>query len=587
MTKLSVIFFILKQRIPNIILLSIMFSSLIIIFMVGIGVQNVFYNYLRSSYGNIPEYKIKLSDISDEKILKLRDEMKQSFPSKKMDALLGFETMQNVSLVDGEGLMLTRGLDLFIKGLKFKKDLMLQIDGKLVSLPIERIEYQEEMSISLHLNGQTIKDPQSVQFISTTTNEALEYGFCKKISVEDDLLTIQAIDCKTKSDDLQDILEKDNAKSVKIELDGNVFETGIIFNDTKYQSLVLDAKQIKEAKNISLSYKDIEIDNSMVSKLEVSNNELIVDFRSENNTGKKYKLFLSKILRDFINYNRMVLKLQLHAFEDDDASEKQDKELVYLDELTDLIDLIFAKEKGNLAISSTFLAQDLNNFGILDNFNIQTKDGKFDINIRSTLDYHPEKLYDKNILIVNKDLLDEQFQTNNKNNFIDLYLDESFNKEELEKLSSIIKKYDTYFKIISQDEIIPSIGAKKVVFNAVVFGGGAFILVILFIAMYIVLRQFYSNFSSELSLLKLYGSKIPFQAFINSVSFFISAVLNYIFLLQEEEVINKIMLQYFFIEYQISIVDYFISIGILLSYVVAMYYLEYQEIKKLNLIKGQ
>jgi hypothetical protein len=114
-----------------------------------------------------------------------------------------------------------------------------------------------------------------------------------------------------------------------------------------------------------------------------------------------------------------------------------------------------------------------------------------------------------------------------------------------------------------------------------------FILFILLIAMYIILLQFYSNFSSELALLKLYGSKIPYQTFINTISFLIASVLIYIFMVYQEEIINQIMLKYFFISYEINIIDYLSSIGILLSYVIIIFILEFKQIKKLNLIKGQ
>jgi hypothetical protein len=302
---------------------------------------------------------------------------------------------------------------------------------------------------------------------------------------------------------------------------------------------------------------------------------------------KNYKIFLSKILRDFINYQRMVLKLNLHSFENDDQDDKQDEQMVYLDELTDLIDLIFGKDMGILALSSSYLAQDLNNFGILDNFKIIDKENSYTVNIRSTIGYNPEKLYDKNILIINHNQLKNCIKKENINNYIDIYSSLFDSNSNVQDLKNIVKKYDSTFKIVMQDEIIPSITPKKFLFNAVVVAITLFILIILFIAMYIVLLQFYANFNSELSLLKLYGSKIQYQAIINSASFIISAGLNYIFMLYEENIINSIMQKYFFISFKISMVDYFISISILVVYIAINYFIENQQIRKLNLIKGQ
>lgn len=585
MTKMNVIQFILKKRIPNILLLSVMFTSLIVIFMVGIGIKNVFYDYLRSSYGNIPDVKLQFSNLDTQKGYSLIEEIRQKYSANFPQALLGYEKLHTVSIIDSEDLLLTSGLELLIKGVDFKKEVQLEIDGKKIILPVVSIDYQEEMRIELALNGLKIANLETVAFLAQ--GKPIEYDFCKKIIQDGDGLIIRAIDCETKTDKLQDLLEKEKPQMIKVEVDGKVFDTKIIFNDISYKSLVLDPKGITEAKNISLHYKDFEVDNSMVADVLITNGELVVNFKEDRTKNKKFKLFLSKILKDFIDYNRMVLKLQLHSFGDDEDAQKQDKELVYLDELTDLIDLIFASDKGNLAISSSFLAQDLNNFGVLDNFTLQAKESGFGFSIRSTIEYNPEKLYDKNILIVNKKLLDEKFGIENKNNFIDLYLSKPFTTAEIIELQSLAKKYDTNVKLVMQEEIISSIGPKKFIFDMVVLLIALFILTILFIAMYIVLRQFYSNFNSELSLLKLYGSKITYQAIINSCSFLISAGLNYLFLVKEEEIINQIMLKYFFKEYSISMVDYGISIGILFIYIVIIYFLEYKEIKKLNLIKGQ
>ncbi len=585
MTKLGVILFIIKQRVPNILLVSIMFSSLIVIFMVGIGIKNIFYDYVRSDYGNIPDLKIKINNLSDKNTDSLISDIREKFSDKPIDILTGYEAIQQVSIIDSEDLLLTSGLSLFVKGLRFSNKIKLSIDNKIVSLSIADISYQDDLYIKFNLNNLVIKDINSIKII--VKDELIEYGFCKSINIEDNILTIQANQCKNIIDTLLEKLEKDKAEKLKVEIDGVVFNANINYVDSYYKSIVIKNNNIRNIKKISLAYQDIEIDNSMIESTELADDELIINFTQDNSMIKNYKIFLSKILKEFINYHRMILKLKLHSFENDDIDDKQDKQMVYLNELTDLTDLIFTKDIGNLAISSTFLAQDLNNFGILDDFTIKTDEYEYTVNIRSTIEYNPEVGYDKNILIVNQNILEENLNLKDKNNYIDIYSEIFQNKSDIETLGRIVSKYDKSFKILSQEDIIPSIKPKKLLFSTSIISISIFILSILFIAMYIVLLQFYSNFNSELSLLKLYGSKIPYQAFINFTSFLISAVLNYIFMLQQEAIINKIMLKYFFINYEISIVDYFISISILFVYVIIVYLLEYKQIKKLNLIKGQ
>jgi len=585
MTKLSVIYFIIKQRVPNIVLLSIMFSSLIVIFMVSLGIKNVFYDYLRSDYGNIPDLKIILNDLSNEKTDAIIRQIKGKFKDKDIDFLKGYETIEKVSILDSEDLLLTNGLPLFIKGMRFDKKVLVSIDSKRLYLDIIDISYQDELFIKFDLKDIKINDKESIKVIADNTE--LDYGFCKEINIEDNILSIYAKTCEDEIDNLLKNLSTKQDEKIKVELDGKVFDTKVIFSDPYYKSLIVDANNIKKAQKVSLAYGKMEIDNSKVETFEIMDNELIINFKTVENVNKSYKIFLSKILRDFINYHRMILKLNLYAFEDDDKDDKQDAHLVYLNELTDLIDIIFAKNMGNLAISSTFLAQDLNNFGILDNFNIKTKKGEFNVNIRSTLEYNPEKHYDKNILILNNKVLEENFNIKDTNNYIDIYSGICSDNDNIEIIKSIVDKYDKHYSILSQEDIIPSIKAKKILFDSSVIAMTIFILGILFIAMYIVLIQFYSNFNSELSLLKLYGSKIPYQTFVNLAAFVISIGLNYIFMIKEEEIINQIMLKYFFIGYEINIVDFFVSLSILLVYVVLIYFLELQQIKKLNLIKGQ
>ena len=585
MTKLSVIFFILKQRISNIFLVSIMFSSLIIIFMVGLGIKDVFYNYLRSDYGNVPDVKIEFDGLSNTKTNKLIDKIKQSFPNEQIDILSGYEYIDKVSIVDSEELLLTSGLPLFIKTLRFKNSVDVQIDGKKQALEVENISYVDELYVKLKLNGLKIDNKDSLKFL--VHSMPLDYNFCKDILLEDDTITLQAKPCKTKADKFLAKLQNDNAKYLKLEANGNVQDQKIVFVDTDFSSLVLAKKGLRRLDTVSLAYKGIEIDRSFIQSYEIEDDQLIINFYQDSNMEKNYKLFLANILKDFINYNRMVLKLNLHTFENDDEDDKEDPMMVYLNELTDLVDLIFSKDMGNLAISSTFLAQDLNNFGILDNFTIKDNNFSYNVNIRSTIEYNPEKIYDKNILILNHNILDNIKGKSDINNYIDIYNSIFLDEKNIKKIENIVSKYTKSYKIIRQEDIIPSIKPKKFLFDTTVVVLALFILVILFIAMYIVLLQFYSNFNSELALLKLYGSKITYQAIINFVSFIISAGINYMFLVYEENIINSIMLKYFFVEFHISMMDYLISLSILLCYIIVNYMLEYSQIKKLNLIKGQ
>ncbi|MEA2017287.1 MAG: hypothetical protein U9N59_02465 [Campylobacterota bacterium] len=585
MKKFDVIYFILEKRVSNIILLSIMFSSLIVIFMVGIGIKNVFYDYLRSDYGNIPDLKIQINDLNNKQTDNLIADIKKEFSNSHIDTLTGYEFKKKVSIVDSEELLLSNGLNLFFKGIRFDDTVALQIDNRPIKLKVSDISYQDDLFIKLHLDGLHIEDTNSIRFLSL--GKEIPYGFCYDNIIEDDTLILQAKQCKDKIDNLLEILANKEGEKISVEMDGNVFSTKIIYSDIGYKSLVLQAHDTKQAKNISLGYGNIEIDNSKIESFDIEGGEIIINFFQDSSMEKEYKLFLSKILKDFINYKRMVLKLKIHTFKNDDEDDKQDKQLVYLNELTDLIDMIFSKDMGNLAISSSFLAQDLNNFGVLDNFIIKLDDDELNINIRSTVEYNPEKNYDKNILILNQNILDELLNKKDKNNYIDIYSLDIQSASNINKIEKIVTQYDKNSKILLQEDIIPSIKPKKYLFDISVITIAIFILLILFIAMYIVLRQFYSNFNSELSLLKLYGSKVKYQAFVNFVSFLLASVLIYIFMIQQEQIINNIMLEYFFIEYTIDIVDYLISIMILFMYIVINYFLESYEIKKLNLIKGQ
>lgn len=585
MTKSSVILYILKRRVSNILLLSIMFSSLIVILMVGTGVKGLFYDYLSSNYGNIPDLKIKLSNINDERMDKLLSEIREEFSDEELDILHGYESVEKVSIVDSEELLLTSGLPLFIKGIRFSDKLKVLVDDKEHDLKVNQVSYQDELFIELDLGELSLKNPQSIKFIAS--NEILEYGFCKRIEIDETTLTLRAVTCRDRVDELLKTLDELSVKSIKLEIDGKVMSSDVIFSDTQYKSLILSANNITKADKLSLAYKDTEIDFSSVESHEISNNELIINFYQDSTKVKNYKRFLSLLLRDFVNYNRMVLKLNIHSFENDDEDDKKDAYMIYLDELTDIVDIIFAKDMGNLAISSSHLAQDLNNFAVLDDFNVIIQENEFKTNIRSTIKYSPEEHYDRNILILNREVLTKNLGLDSVNNFIDIYSSAFDSSDNMEALQKILNRHDKFHELIFQEEIIPSIKPKQNLFNISVIVITIFILVVLFIAMYIVLIQFYSNFYSELSLLKLYGSKVAYQAYINMASFIISAGINYIYMLKQEALINSIMQKYFFVSYEISIDDFFLSLSILFIFIIIIYFLERKEIQKLNLIRGQ
>ena len=584
MTRLSVIFHIFKQRAFNIFLVSVMFASLLIIFMVGLSVKDIFYSYMQSSYGNVPDLKVKLN-IDNKKVKSLIKDIKDNFTNEKINILSGYEFLDYVSIVDSEERVLAKKLPLFMKFINVDDKIDMLIDNKKVKLKVKKISYVDEFYIELNLSNLKVKDKNSIKFLNN--DKIIKYEFCKKVDIIGDSLKILAVPCKDEADKLLDSLEKNKAKKIKIEVDGKVFSTDIIEIDKYYKSLIVKAKGLNTAKRVSLAYNNIEIDNSKVQSCELDDDELIIDFYQDANMEKNFKIFLSNILQNFINYKRLVLKVKYYSFENDDKSDKEDKYLVYLNELTDLIDLIFAKDMGNLAVSSSYLAGELSNFGILDNFIIKGKNYNFSVNIRSLIDYDPEKIYNKNILILNYNVLRNYFKKDNIINFIDIYSDFVYDESNLEKLKNIIKKYDSSYKIIKQGDIVPSIKPKKILFNTTVTIFALFILIILFIAMYIILLQFYSNLYMELALLKLYGSKITYQTFMNIVSFIISALFIFGFLLYEQDVLNQITLKYFFTSFEIDIKNYFISLAILLVYIVIIFVIEKTQIKKLNLIKGQ
>ena len=584
MKKLSFVLSILKQRISTIILLSIMFSALLLIFMVGFSLKDVFYEYLRSGYGNVPDLQAKVHNIETKKLLDFRAKVKNI--DEYIDILFGYEDTYPITVTDSEDSVLAKEMPVLIKGLNLQNKLLVELDGKQQLLVIDSFEYDDNLHIELDLGDIKVKDKDSVEFIAR--GKAVELNFCTMTSIEDNKLILESQYCQDEIDQLFSRIDEKKSKYLKVGFDAQVSKLKILDIDRLYRTLVLKYDKKLTAKEFMVKLENIEIPNDLIESLEVYDGELIITFKRVENLELEYKRSIALILQNYINYNRFVLRVKNYAFDDEDEDalqRSQSVELVWLNELTDFLDMI-THTNGNLAVSSSYLAYDLNNLGILDNFTIASGDAEFVASIRSTFSYNPEKIYDKNILIFNKKVLEEQFGVGDENNFIDLYIDDA-QSEKLDALKQMILKLDPDAKFITQEDIIPSIGPKKHLFNIVVISFTLLIFGILFVAMYVVLRQFYSNFESELALLKLFGLNQPFQAYINTTSFFISAVLIYFVLKYEESLINEIMMKYFFTRYDFDMINYLISLLILALYIFIIYLLERSSMKQLNLIKGQ
>jgi len=584
MKKLSFIFSILKRRVSNIILLSIMFSSLLLIFMVGFSLKDIFYEYLRSGYGNIADMQVKLNNLSTKDLLEIRKKAKGL--DEYVDILFGYEDTYPITVTDSEDSVLAKKMPVLIKGINLQKNLHVELDSAEHFLDIYSFEYDDRLHVELELNGLEVKDKDSIKFISRS--KAIDLNFCTMTSIEDDRLILESTYCEDEIDHLFKKIDEKQSKFLNLTFDDKTSKLEIIEIDAMYRTLVLKQDKALEYKEISVKLENILIANNAIETTEFYDGELIVTFKREENIELEYKRYIADILLNYINYNRFVLYVKHYAFSDEADDESDDTnsyEIVWLNELTDFLDMI-THSNGNSAVSSSYLAYDLNNLGILDNFTISSGEVEFTASIRSTFYYDPELLYDKNILLFNKVVLEEQFGVGDENNFIDVYV-EAQNLDKLAVLKEIILEYDKDAKFIMQEEIIPSIGPKKRVFNILVISFSVLIFGILFVAMYVVLRQFYSNFESELALLKLFGINQPFQTYINTISFVISSAIIYFVLKYEESLLNEIMMKYFFEKYDFEMQNYVISLGILGIYVAIIYMLEILSIKKLNLIKGQ
>jgi len=590
--KLSFIFNILKRRVSNILLLSVMFSALLLIFMVGFSLKDIFYEYLRAGYGNVPDMQIKVANLSTKQLLEFRSKAKKI--DEYIDILFGYEDIYPITVTDSEDSVLAKEMPTLIKGLNLQNKLYVELDGKRQTLSIKSFEYDDNLRIAINLNGLKVDDKDSIKFIARGKPVALD--FCTLTTLENDTLVLESKYCEDEIDRLFSKIEEKKTKFLNVTFDAKSEKLKILETDSLYRTLILkyenslSQEEDEVAKEVSLKLENINIENSAISSIESYDGELIISFKRDENLELSYKRYISQILLNYINYNRFVLRVKQYAFSDEDEErdakeEAQTRELVWLNELTDFLDMV-TFSNGNSAVSSSYLAYDLNNLGILDNFSMSSGDVEFTSSIRSTFDYNPEKIYDKNILIFNKKVLQEQFGVGDENNFIDIYV-QNDNIEYLEQLKKIILEYDKDAKFIMQEDIIPSISPKKRVFKILVISFSVLIFGILFIAMYVVLRQFYSNFESELALLKLFGIKQVFQTYINSISFVISSALIYFVLKYEEALINDIMMKYFFTRYDFDMTNYLISLGILLVYIFIINILELSSIKKLNLIKGQ
>lgn len=560
-----------------------MFSALLLIFMVGFSIKDIFYDYMRSSYGNIADMHVKLNDLKDDKMSKLAADI--SSIDKNIDMLYGYENIYKLSIVDEEDSVLTKQMPTLIKGLNLKKKLYLELDNKRYWLDIIDFEYDDKLKISLDLKDLHVKDKNSIKIISK--DEEVEPDFCIKTSINGNTFTIESKFCKDNIDYFFQKLHEKEAKYLTLNIDSKERKLKIVEIDEFYRTIVLKYENENPIKGINIELEEISIPNSSIQSIESFNDELIVIFKRQENVELAYKRFIAKIIRNYFNYNRFILNVKYYSFADELESEKDPnkEELIWLNELTDFLDLI-TDSGENSAIASKYLADDLNNFAILDNFTIRSEHSEFSANIRSTFSYNPEKLYDKNILYFNKKVLKDNFSIDDVNNFIDIYVGKD-DKYRLTKIKDIVKTYDSEAKFTMQDEIIPSIAPKKKIFNIVVLLFSLLIFLILFVSMYVVLRQFYSNFESELALLKLFGLNQPYQTYINLISFAISSVLIYFVLKYEVVLMNEIIMKYFFTSYKFEIINYILSLGILLIYILIIYMLEILSIKKLNVIKGQ
>ena len=561
-----------------------MFSALLLIFMVGFSLKDIFYDYMRSGYGNIADMQIKTDNLSDANMEELKDKIKSL--SDDIDMLYGYEGVFNLTITDEEDSILTKDMPTLLKGLSLQNKLNVELDGKKIWLDIVNFEYDDKLRVELDLYDFKVKDKNSIKFISK--GESIKPDFCTLTSIEDNKFVLESTHCKDNVDYFFQKLKDKEAKFVGIDIDNNVKNLEILELDQLYRTIVLKYDSKEKIENINIELEEISIPNTLVQSIEVYDDELIIAFKREENVELQYKRYISKVLPNYINYNRFVLNVKHYAFLDEEQSEQElyKEELVWLNELTDFLDLVTNKN-GNSAIASRYLANDLNNLGVLDNFTISSKDDvEFTSDIRSTFNYNPELIYDKNILFFNKRVLKEQFNVGDGNNFIDIYLPNSFSSE-LSVIKDMVSLYDSDAKFIMQDEIIPSIAPKKKIFNIVVFLFSFLIFLILFIAMYVVLRQFYSNFENELALMKLFGLNQPYQTYINTISFFISSIVIYFVLCYEELQINYIIMKYFFTRYDFEMINYIISLAILFGYILIIYMLEIISIRKLNIIKGQ
>lgn len=584
MKKFHFVFNILKRRVANIVLLSIMFSSLLLIFMVGLSIKDIFYDYLRSDYGNIPDMKVKLHNVSSNDVNRIKSKINAL--DNSIDILYGYENIYDLTITDSEELLLASKMPVLVKGITLERKVDVILDGVSHKLPIVNFEYEEGLNIELNVSGIDVKDKDSLAF--TLKDKTLNFDFCRNIALENEILSLQSTPCKDDVDNLLEKIEAKNISYINLKIDDEIQKLHILELDPIDRTLTLEYTKETEPKHLAIMLENLTIDENLIEQFEVYDGNLFVNFQRDENTELSYKRLITKMLQNQINYNRFVLKVKNYSFaqeDDEEEDKKSQEELTRLNELTDFIDMMLFTN-GNSAISSDYMANDLNNFGVLDNFTIKVADNEFMANIRSTFYYKPEKIYKDNILIFNNKVLQNELNVGDLNNYIDVYLSQS-NFDKIDAIKHIVLSVDKDAKFIAQDEIIPSIAPKKKMFNGVVITFSIFIFGILFVAMYVVLRQFYSNFESELALLKLFGSNQPYQTYINIISLVFSLFITFYVLKNQQEFINMIMQKYFFMTYNFDLNNYFISVSVLGVYVVVIYLLEFISIKKLNIIKGQ
>lgn len=573
MTKLKYIFYIFKKQTSTILLLFLLFSSLLFILTFGLSLKSTFLNYIQTSYGNIPDLVVKFrNDIDLKKALALQKKIKKI--DEKIFTNIGTSKKFKVTIKDYDDFVLFKDFNLSISGLYLPKKLDVSIDGKRYDLNLLDLNYDDGLSIKLDIKDIDIKNINTLTFLSK--NKPIEYDFCKKITLLDSTVTLSALPCKSDVDRFLENLH--NKKRISLTINNTPYEAKIKKVDKAGYIVVVDIDSKIEPN--TLSFNDKSIKKNDIEDFEKVDNDLYIYLKENTVDELQIKRFLAKIAKNFFNYDRVTLKVKNYSFEDEKISDRE-KELNYLNKITNIFDMI---QNPHIAISSTYLAADLNNFDILDNFHLVYDMQDIPFHIRSQIYFNPEKIYDKNILFFNMELLDKYFGNNHKINYINIYRDD-FDEDLFSQIKTILQPYDATF--ITQKMIAPSLDVKKLTFNSSILGFEAFVLIVFLISLYVILRQFYSNYYDELSLFKLYGSKLLYQTYINVFTFALACIAVLFFLKYKIESVNAILLKYFFRYYEFDIRYFLFSVAILFGIIALIAIVEKNLQKRLNLISSE